>query len=60
MATPTKNKPTQPAESTGGYGYGKNGKRNLWKWVIIYVIAGGLLYLLIWWLFFRQAATPIY
>ena len=61
MATPTKNKPAQtPVASGSGYGYGRNGKRSLWKWVVIYFIAGGLLYLLIWWLFFHQAATPIY
>ena len=38
----------------------RNEKRSIWKWIIIYAIIGGLLCLLGWWLFFREAATPIY
>lgn len=40
---------TQAQAPKKGYG-----KRPLWQWVLIYVVAGGLLYLLAWYLFFRS------
>ena len=40
--------PSQPPQKSGGYG-----KRPLWQWILLYVIIGGLLYLAIYYFFFR-------
>ncbi len=32
------------------------GKRPLWQWVLLYVVVGGLIYLLIWYLFIRSSS----
>jgi hypothetical protein len=33
------------------------GKRPMWQWVLIYVVVGGLVYFLIYWLFIRGGSA---
>lgn len=40
----------KPTPYKSGYG-----KRPTWQWILLYVIIGGLIYLFIYWLFFRDS-----
>jgi hypothetical protein len=41
--------PETPQKSSNGYG-----KRPLWQWILIYIVVGGIVYALIYYLFFRS------
>lgn len=36
------------------------GKRPLWQWILIYVVVGGIIYTLIYFLFMRQGVSSPY
>lgn len=44
-----------PAKSKGGYG-----KRPLWQWILLYLVVGGILYYLIYILFFSHGYSYKY
>ena len=36
------------------------GKRSLWQWILIYIVVGGIIYALVYFLFMRQGVSSLY
>ncbi len=36
------------------------GKRPLWQWILIYIVVGGIIYALVYFLFMRQGVSSLY
>ncbi|HKB88624.1 MAG TPA: hypothetical protein VKC53_03155 [Patescibacteria group bacterium] len=42
------------------YGKGYGSKMPMWKWILLYVIVGGILYYLVYYFFFRHTGGTNY
>ena len=51
-------KPNKPEETKESYGTGKYGKKNIWKWVVIYIIAAVVIYAIIYFLVINKGSSP--